>query len=1196
MDVFMRDIPYMVDDTTLTLELARVLHNPPFTQHAPSGTLINFKVHLLPDKKYRRHPHSGSGSLTLPSTAIGEEFLRLFCNGYRSAKLEGHSRQITFGRSNRSPRPDVLGEIRLMPYRNPNAIRETQAREHNLSGVVRLRDVQYLWSCRDFSYSVEWEWKKEDRQDQAVTYRLRFKEDTREVVVERALQPFTDMIAMRYSRIQVVEVDNSSRSLVFFLELPPSYERASTPNVPAISRSSVKRQKLDGLNDSHKLVGPFTWNIIRLVCPSPTDLAEFIRMAEVAGLHVGDRTHTITREGRFSPAVLDKVRARIAALPWSVAFQCEMLIRDQRLDARELLDIQPHISQVLRDRGPEQTEKVVKQFGSDLRRLWNNEDGETCEACFIEARNEVARNKMLQKPPDHGPRLFQCLHVAFTPSGMVLGGPFPDTSNRILRQYPKNHDSFLRVSWTDEDGQTGFRFDRREVDGPPFVELRVGRILKKGFELCGRKFEFLAYSQSALKQYTVWFVHPFQDSKGRRITAEFIRNSIGSDWSKETELMRCPARYAARLSQAFTATESSVFVEVDQIFKLPDIKRNGFCFSDGNGPMSREMAVAIQDALSTNGGGRNRSRRTPSAFQIRIQGAKGVISVDPTLSGLQLGLRPSMIKFESIHHNDVEIARSFDKPIKFFLNRPLIMILAGLGVGERIFLQLQKNAVQQTEQATRSLKSSAELLETHGMGASFALTSTFLNLRKLGISLDPTATTVGFRDVFVDRCLKFAVHHVLRELKFKARIPVPECWKLVGVVDVHNILRPHEIYACIIRGEGSRPEYLKGRILVSKSPTIHPGDVQIAEAIGEPKASSPLRHLVNCLVFSQRGDRPLPNQLSGSDLDGDEYDLVPMVELHPPRIVAPGEYSPTPRKLLPEGCQSNINDVADFIVDFVNNDMLGMVATNFLLIADRKGIFDPDCAKLAGLHSWAVDFPKNGIPVPIEKIPQSDVHVRPDWNAPEINIAGNANYYESQSILGKLFRAIDLPVLSGSNYETRAQPRRKRKGKNSTEDKLANLSLGGSRNLKDPISIRLQRKLSSVVDLVYNKDTAASISDLFDLFAAELENICFQHSLSRYAIRRLSEEEVLIGTIIAKSAQARLRRDNMISMRVESGVLVQRMLKELEGSADESIKDWANRAWMAWFVSQSKKDVFGARSFGFVALRAIFEAIKALES
>ena len=68
-------------------------------------------------------------------------------------------------------------------------------------------------------------------------------------------------------------------------------------------------------------------------------------------------------------------------------------------------------------------------------------------------------------------------------------------------------------------------------------------------------------------------------------------------------------------------------------------------------------------------------------------------------------------------------------------------------------------------------------------------------------------------------------------------------------------------------------------------------------------------------------------------MDGDEYDLIPVAaNLHPPRTVAPGEYTSTPRKLLDR--PSNIDDVADFVVDYINNDMyvkffpLSVVATD----------------------------------------------------------------------------------------------------------------------------------------------------------------------------------------------------------------------------------------------------------------------------
>jgi RNA-dependent RNA polymerase len=311
-------------------------------------------------------------------------------------------------------------------------------------------------------------------------------------------------------------------------------------------------------------------------------------------------------------------------------------------------------------------------------------------------------------------------------------------------------------------------------------------------------FEFLAYSQSALKQYTMWFVTPFTDRSGRSISAVSIRATIGSSWPEGT--LRCPARYAARLSQAFTATTISVVVKPDQIRRIPDIERNGHCFSDGNSPLSPSMADDLYKKLQHRSERTGRRRRTPSVFQVRIQGAKGVLSVDPTLEDFVLCLRPSMIKFESNNNHSVEIARFFKKPGKFALNRPLVMILSGLGVNSEVFLQLQRQAVKETREASKSLQGAAGLIDTHGLGIAFALPSTFTNLRKLGIDFEPQVTPSGVLDPFMNRCMQFAVHHVLREIKFRARVPVPECWKLVGVVDEHNILEPDEIYGTLLSG------------------------------------------------------------------------------------------------------------------------------------------------------------------------------------------------------------------------------------------------------------------------------------------------------------------------------------------------------------------------------------------------------------
>ena len=54
---------------------------------------------------------------------------------------------------------------------------------------------------------------------------------------------------------------------------------------------------------------------------------------------------------------------------------------------------------------------------------------------------------------------------------------------------------------------------------------------------------------------------------------------------------------------------------------------------------------------------------------------------------------------------------------------------------------------------------------------------------------------------------------------------------------------------------------------------MHPGDIQIAHNV-LPPPTHPLRRLRNSIVFSQKGERDLPSQLSGGDLDGDIFSVI----------------------------------------------------------------------------------------------------------------------------------------------------------------------------------------------------------------------------------------------------------------------------------------------------------------------------------
>ena len=177
------------------------------------------------------------------------------------------------------------------------------------------------------------------------------------------------------------------------------------------------------------------------------------------------------------------------------------------------------------------------------------------------------------------------------------------------------------------------------------------------------------------------------------------------------------------------------------------------------------------------------------------------------------------------------------------------MVLEGLGVPYESFLRHQEAAVQNVHSSSESLPKCAKMLESFGLGTAFRVPSLLLNLEKLCNVKNLDA------NVFYRQMLELATHHVLRELKNRARIPIPGAYTLVGVADVHKYLGPGEIFVCIRPNDSNEVTYLEGDVVISRSPTIHPGDVQVVRAIGRPKAGSPFAKepLANTVVFSVRG-------------------------------------------------------------------------------------------------------------------------------------------------------------------------------------------------------------------------------------------------------------------------------------------------------------------------------------------------------
>ena len=91
---------------------------------------------------------------------------------------------------------------------------------------------------------------------------------------------------------------------------------------------------------------------------------------------------------------------------------------------------------------------------------------------------------------------------------------------------------------------------------------------------------------------------------------------------------------------------------------------------------------------------------------------------------------------------------------------------------------------------------------------------------------------------------------------------------------------------------------------------------------------------------------------------GDLYNLIMDKRLHPVHVHPPASYPPAILKKVDHDCTAS--DLVDFFCDYLENDILGLISTRRLHVADQSdaGTWSVECKELAGLASKAVDFQK----------------------------------------------------------------------------------------------------------------------------------------------------------------------------------------------------------------------------------------------
>ncbi|KAK7031202.1 hypothetical protein VNI00_013618 [Paramarasmius palmivorus] len=1234
MEIFVRNVDFFTSQHDVVRHLATYLHVPPYTTGAP----VNFHVRMFkPRRKGDRHLHKGSGVLTVPTEDVGRLFLAQYGEPRPRSFITIRSRRLAFKLSDRPVSQDVLLSIRHSPYLDPAELEERERIAQKLeSSPMLLSRLQFGWDCRDHVFSVEWDYPcvsgsklQFDAENRRLSLQLASIQRASTIngifgsIIEDAFPVLPQEVLINFSTIDYITRYESDGDpiILLYLSTPPLFIQAQQPfldrDVPSLRYAHLNLSDIDGR--PHSDISPYLSLMIRLVCSRSSNLARFDDLAAEAGLNLEIQREYYPVDNRrlFSSGTLKAFFAWLRRLDFHVAFQLERLLLEGCVDPREILELEMEVDELMEDakkrgtRGCDYITMILRDFGYEAYELcWPRLGTHTLKECFLKVKSRYDRSSniaLITDREDEG--IFLCMHVQITPTGMIFDGPMPERSNRVIRQYKsEHHHNFLRVSFNDE-GRLHLQFNG-EINGDDFVKRRVQPFFRDGLRVAGRVFYFLGYSQSALKEHAVYFMASFAQD-GKEVTTDSVIKSLGNfaDLSYDSKLIYCPARYAARISQGFTATDPTTTEVRNIVTDLPDIvstdeKGQKWVHTDGVGTMSPDFAKSIHGERQSRRRGRKRPlSEYPRALQIRWMGSKGMLSVDYTLTGKTVCLRPSMVKFSGAPSNRIEIAKVFDKPGTFFLNRPLIMLLEGLGVPYDAFKKFQDIAVADAEQSITSFERASFFLQGHGLGTSFRISSVLTNLPKLGVHALQ-------EDAFYQKFMEYGKNHVLRLLKHRARIPVPGAWNLVGIADIFQYLLPGHIFACVKPIDQSRPIYLEGPVLVSRSPTIHPGDVQIVTAIGAPPPGSPFENddLANTLVFSTTDKRPLPSCLGGGDLDGDEYNVIPLNTLPEfwidrARIQKPGEYPPATRRELDHPC--TMSDVADFVMEYITHDVLGMVSINWRILADQTNIFEPDCMKMAELHSLAVDYPKSGNPVPIRDIPKRQNQLLPDWYAPETMYElDQTKYYRSQKAIGRLFRDITLNAPQEVVRTSRRQ-RRRAKQENVEEelDDIADGFAGLSIARNDPVYQLVEDRVAEFIDIdpSLDEDTEDHIRDLFQSYRSGLESICSANTLASGPTAMLTEEEAIVGTIVANSSQPRKRLDHIRKLREQTDTLVRDVRDSLAGDDTISPGKSLHRAFYAWQLAEHfcrthrKAPPFGARSFWWVALGAVFEGVKEIE-
>lgn len=368
------------------------------------------------------------------------------------------------------------------------------------------------------------------------------------------------------------------------------------------------------------------------------------------------------------------------------------------------------------------------------------------------------------------------------------------------------------------------------------------------------------------------------------------------DWHMpaEANMSQSSCKFFQRISIGLSKTFATAVLRPQQVLHLRD-KPGQTVMNDGCALMSRGLAKKICDSLGISG-------NTPSCFQGRIAGAKGLWMVDRHRSNLfaddddvwiqisdsQLKIKPhpgswrEPVDKEKLTFEVVKWSKPLH-PVE--LNVQLLGILENGSSVKEYIAELTREGIDALYQDFAEVLTSNSNILCRSLiqklwPADDSSKSMAYKVRQLeqwaanDIEGVIRFTEAGFAPQSfyplrrrLGRCLRALLEQYVDEL----HIEVPLSAYAFCIADPYGVLKPDEVHLGFSNnwqagGFAFEDNLLDGMdVLVGRLPAHLPSDIQRRRAVWKPE----LRHFKDVIVFSTQGNIPLAHMLSGGDYDGD---------------------------------------------------------------------------------------------------------------------------------------------------------------------------------------------------------------------------------------------------------------------------------------------------------------------------------------